>query len=254
MNFSWIDDLQNIKEKVYSQGNQDGIIKSIFEHIGTTNKYCVEFGYNSNTLVGGSGSNVARLVLNDWWDCLLLDCDFENPVINLYREFLTPKNICEVFKKYAVPQHPDYVSIDVDSTDLWLMKAMLEGGYRPRLISVEYNANFPLGHAYTVLPGTKYTGDMVYGASFSALDMVAWLYDYGLIAVADRWADLFFVRRDIIRTLPFSWKFKELTGIQCHKPTTRERLKFLVQYPSLDPIPEEIIKNNPNVFRFAESI
>ena len=34
----------------------------------------------------------------------------------------------------------DYISIDVDSTDVWLMHALLSGGYAPRVLSIEFNA------------------------------------------------------------------------------------------------------------------
>ena len=83
---NWIDELQAVTKRVYSQENQDGIIESIFKHIGTTNKQCVEFGFNSRELTTGSGSNVARLVVEDGWTPLLLDSDYENPSINLHRE------------------------------------------------------------------------------------------------------------------------------------------------------------------------
>jgi len=118
----WIEKIYGNLKKMYSQSVQDGIIENIFKNIGTTNKFCVEFGFNSTTLEGGSGSNTANLILNEGWEALLLDGSNSNPEINLHQVFLTPENIVETFNKYNVPKDLDYLSIDVDSIDLWLLK------------------------------------------------------------------------------------------------------------------------------------
>jgi hypothetical protein len=46
-------------------------------------------------------------------------------------------NIVDIFKKHDVPREPDYVSIDIDSYDIWLFKALVSGGFRPRVLTVE---------------------------------------------------------------------------------------------------------------------
>ena len=55
---------------------------------------------------------------------------------------LTPENIGEAFRSAGVPEDVDYVSIDVDSIDVWLLHGLLSSGYRPRVLSVEFNRNF----------------------------------------------------------------------------------------------------------------
>lgn len=249
---NWIDQIEFKTKKVYSQGNQDGIIEYIFENIGTTNKFCVEFGFNSDTLTGGTGANTARLVVEDKWKCLLLDGSHENISINLHKEFLTFENIGNIFKKYLVPLAPDYISIDVDSIDLWLMKSLLITGYRPRLFSVEYNSNFPLEYSYTANKETRYIKDMVYGASLLALNKVAEQFDYTLIAGV-RTLDLFFLRNDLLTCIPPSIeKFKNLTSLQCHGPSKRERFKCFIEYPSLIPLSDELLNQMPQIFRIND--
>jgi hypothetical protein len=246
---SWIDKLQGIHKRIYSQSYQDGILEYIFANIGITNKLCVEFGFNSETLTGGSGSNVANLVLNHDWKCVLLDGGFENKEINLHKEFLTPENIVSVFKKYLVPTEPDYVSIDVDSIDLWLMHAMLKGGFNPRVISIEYNSNFPIEMSVTVKKSNKWNGDMIYGASLSALNKVADKFGYFLVAVCNQ-LDLFFVRWDLLEDqFPEIEQFRRFTGLPLHPETTMERCKQLVQYPSGEELTNEYVTNNPQIFR-----
>ena len=195
----WIADLPNRGRRWFSQGLQDGFIEAIFENVKTANNppFCVEFGFDRPSFFGGCGPNTGYLVLNQGWKCLLLDGTNENHSINLYKYFLTPENICSIFKKYEVPCEPDYVSIDVDSIDLWLFKAVLEE-YKPRVVSVEYNNNFPIDAAITLLPGFMWDGkDKAYGASIKALKMVGEEFGYSIVCIYFG-CDIFFVRNDLL--------------------------------------------------------
>lgn len=244
---NWMSDIHEHAKKVYSQVGQDGIIEYIFKNIGTTTKYCVEFGFDCTDLMGGegaAGSNVARLVLENEWGALLLDADHENPEIKLHKERLTPENILDVFKKYYAPKLIDYISIDVDSIDLWLFRALLAGNFRPRLVSVEYNANFPVDVSMTVKPDTTWQNmDAVYGASLFALVKVAEEFDYSLVAAIKHF-DLFFVRKDLLGELqaPKVSSFEQFTGLATHAKPSRERSDCFVEYPSMAPISNELKK------------
>jgi hypothetical protein len=200
--YDWVRDLatRRFPRGPRSQGGQDGILAEIFRHVRPANTppFCAEFGFNADTLTGGSGSNVATLVLDHGWRALLLDERYENPAINLRREFLTSANIAETFRTWGVPERPDYVSIDVDSVDLWLFRA-LAPRFRAAVYSVEYNAHFPLDAAVTIVddPTVRWRGDRAYGASLRALVMVAREHGYSLVAVEPA-LDAFFIRDDLI--------------------------------------------------------
>ena len=184
-----------------------------------------QFGFNSTSLTGGSGSNTASLILNENWDSLLLDGSNENPAINLRKHFLSSSNICDVFRKYNVPREPEYISIDVDSTDLWLFDALLEN-YRAMVFSVEYNSHFPLDKAITFpnSPEERYEGDRGYGASLKALNMVASEHGYSLLWVVPP-LDAFFIRNDLIEdgtgnvVFPLE-KWRSCTKIVCESIIT----------------------------------
>jgi hypothetical protein len=198
---NWLLDIAKYEKRIHSQWTQDGVFEHLFNkiHCMPPKPFCVEFGFNSQSLIGGSGANVANLVLNKQWKSLLLDVDYENPAINLFKHQLTSDNICDVFKQYNVPRAPALVSIDVDSTDLWLMKAILTR-YRPYVISVEYNAQFPNDRAIsfrntkTEAPGNS---NRVYGASLKALNIVAESSGYSLVYVVTG-LDAIFLRNDLI--------------------------------------------------------
>jgi len=245
---NWTTQIAKHERRVYSQRGQDGVLEFVFSNVTTANRppFCVEFGFNANSLTGGSGSNVANLVLNSHWSCLLLDANYENSEINLHRRLLRSDNICHVFREFEVPSEPEYVSIDVDSTDLWLFRALLEQ-FRPMLVSVEYNANFPLDYAITHPPDCcLFNGECTYGASLKALELVARNFSYALIHVV-RGLDAFFIRRDLVAgmKLPELAEFADQTGFHCHRRTTLERTKTFLDY-------EEYVRNGGDVVRAQE--
>lgn len=49
----------------------------------------------------------------------------------------------------------DFLSVDVDSYDFFMLETILQGGYKPRVIMVEYNANFELNEAKSITKPEK---------------------------------------------------------------------------------------------------
>lgn len=121
--------------KVFSQNGEDGIIERIFESIGTTNKYYVEFGVED-----GTECNTRHLRENKNWSGLMMDGGNENKKINLQKEFIYADNICGLFRKYDVPKEFDFLSTDIDYNDFYVLNEILKCGFRPRVICSEYNA------------------------------------------------------------------------------------------------------------------
>ena len=107
----------------------------------------------------------------------------------------TPDNIVSLFDKYRVPIEPDYVSID---TDMWLLKALIEGGYRPRVVSVEYNINMPIDAVLVQAPNSGNVFDYAFGASLRAAATVAEELSY-VVAHVVKGLDVMLVRGDLMR-------------------------------------------------------
>lgn len=126
-----------------AQGVQDLILNKIFEFITPKHKYFVEFGFDATEYKDSMGANTASLH-KQGWSGLLLDRESENPRINLHKELVTPSNIVSLLEKYNVPYDVDYISIDVDSVDVFIFFAILQSKYRPAVISSEYNCLLPL--------------------------------------------------------------------------------------------------------------
>jgi len=206
---------------LFSQSYQDQLIELMVGDFDV-DKFCVEVGFNAKELLDGSGSNCANLVVNHGWQSLLLDAEYENESINLRKELLTRENIVEVFLKYRVPLHPGYISIDVDSIDLFLFKACAEK-YRPLLYSVEYNANFPFNVQATASPNwAPWQNNKAFGASLSSLVEVADQAGYALLWIVEPF-DAFFIKKEIFEKDPGKYvfntrHFRKKTLIDVHKP------------------------------------
>jgi hypothetical protein len=138
--------LDSKEKKKFSQNGEDGIVEALLEYIGTKHKYYVEFG-TSDTVE----CNTRFLRENKTgWRGLLMDGGFEKPEINLHKEFIRHDNIVKLFEKYNVPKEFDLLSVDTDFKDYWLLKAILEANYRPRIIIAEINTFLGFERAATV--------------------------------------------------------------------------------------------------------
>lgn len=212
-----------VQSRVTSQGGQDGTLASIFSAIGETNRFYVEFGFNAVEFSGGSGANSYQLKLRGW-SGVLLDGENENPAIRLYAHRVTPEIIVGIFERYGVPHDLDYLSVDIDSIDFWIVRALLLGGFRPRVFSIEYNGNFhssscvvPRRRAPLVYPHTQ-----LYGASLGALEALAKEFGNGIVDVVSL-LDVFMVRCDIMASPSRNRPFSPVSPSQFPWPHTCQR-------------------------------
>jgi hypothetical protein len=193
-------DLNLYQTRILSQWGQDGVLDKIFNTIGTTNKYFVEFGSSGTDSGMGNTAQLRR----KGFDGLLMDGS-EKPYgedVNDRRypvkiEFVKPSNINQLFKKYNVPTEFDLLSIDVDGQDFHIWNNL--EGYSPRVVSIEMN--------YHIDPGFDkvgpcdddwvWNGWFIYGASITALKKLGNKKGYSLVASCT--SDAIFVRNDLIK-------------------------------------------------------
>lgn len=127
-----------------SQNGEDGVLNYIFKKIGTINKYFVEFGAGD----GEWFSNSFYFRKNLSWTGLLLEGNLESikkakKNINLQHEIITKENINDLFKKYNVPKDFDLLSLDIDSYDYQIFKAIDNNLFSPRVIIIETHPGLP---------------------------------------------------------------------------------------------------------------
>ena len=231
---NYLFDLSKYEKSIYSQNEQDGILQKLFAHIPPVNTppLCIEFGFPSHAL--GEFSNSANLVLNKGWKCLLFDISHENPEINLHKAFITSENVCGLFEKHQVPRKFEYLCIDIDSTDLWVLAAVLKK-FQPLVLTVEYNACFPFKETITFPNNLQefWEEDTVFGCSVGAIALVAKQFHYKIVYVGA--GDVYLVHQSCVKglhPLPLHYFSKILKRApqKNHASCTSGREKIMIDY------------------------
>ena len=198
------------KNKYFSQFGEDGIIEEILDRLSkhiTLDKWCSEFGawdgvYLSNTcyfikekqyraiLIEGDKSKISDLERNFPQD--------EIHKVNKLVSFDGRNSLENIFDKYKIPSNFDFLSIDVDGVDYYILKSL--NHYKPKVICIEFNPTMP-----NVVDFVQ-SKDMAVkqGCSARALVRLGTEKGYSLIASTD--CNLIFIDSNlskyVIETLP----------------------------------------------------
>ena len=198
--------LNHYEYRVYSQNGEDGIIAEIFNRIGTTNKFFVEFGAGS-----GVENNTAFLLIKGWSGLWIEGDRSHFKTINQKFGFLLgtslkavntivkAENIESILQENRVPQEFDLLSIDIDGNDFWVWNAI--SWFKPRVVIIEHNAIFPPDIDWVIKynPNFKYNRyTSFFGASLKALEKLGTKKGYTLVACESKGINAFFVRSDLI--------------------------------------------------------
>jgi hypothetical protein len=199
------------ENKIHSQNGEDGIIKFIFDKIGTTNKIAVEFGVSA----GGSGLETNTLQLSKdewklyWYDILPITHVPQNCIFEQVK--LTVENIVSTFNASKIPKEFDLLSIDIDGNDYYIREALLE--FSPRVCIMEYNGSYDGVTEYIMPRNDEYIWtkkDTRFGASLKSLTMQADRLGYDLVYCESKGVNCFFVRKDINpfekQSSEYAWK------------------------------------------------
>jgi len=219
---------------------EDGIIERIFELIGTTNKYAIEFGGWDGVV----GSNTRNLLTNHGWSGLFIEGNEERSAqckIN-YKDndkvtsvvgfvgFLKNKKLDVYLKENNAPQSPDLLSIDIDGYDYHVWESLVE--HDPRVIIIEYNITVPKDVYYI----NAYTEEVMDGSSAAALVALAHKKGYELAAVT--MANCIFVKSEdyeklgiVDNSLDALWVDNLWSSGKCFYAYSDKKLIPVNQYP-----------------------
>jgi len=191
--------------KVYSQGDEDGIIAEIFRRIGGDSRVFVEFGVQT-----GIECNTLKLLLEGWRG-LWLEGDgdavrrihgthkpwVETDHLRVREAFVTAENIEALIVGGVQDRNVDLLSIDVDFNDYWIWKAI--DGIRPRVVMIEYNPVWapPVSVVVPYDPNGSWNGTNYFGASLEALVKLGRTKGYSIVGCSFTGANAFFVRDDL---------------------------------------------------------
>jgi hypothetical protein len=226
--------------QVFSQYGEDGIIQEIFNRIGTTNKYFIEFGVEN-----GLESNSMNLLYKDWkglWIdgnpeyCAQIKRRFSDFIgkdkLTISNSFITAENIQGLFQSAGSPTEPDLLSIDIDYNDYYVWQAIKD--YNPRVVIIEYNSTFRPDTHFVVTYHADRTSDgtSYFGASLLTYEKLAETKGYCLVGCSFSGANAFFVRKDLVSDL-----FEAPFTAENHYEPTRYFLNYKAGHPK-NHIPE----------------
>lgn len=172
---------------INSQHGEDGILKAIFERIGTTTKYAVEFG-------GWDGiylSNIRDLIVSDGFGGLFIEGE-KDRADNLMKNYADYPNVrCEaafvgfrgdntldkILARNNAPEMIDLLSIDIDGYDYHVWDALKN--YKPRVVIIEYNPSIP----NDMMVINPYDENIFMGSSATAIVELGRKKGYSLVAV-----------------------------------------------------------------------
>ncbi len=216
--------LERFEYSWLSQNGEDGILRYVFDQIGSESRWLVEFGF------GAKQCNALRLLVKEGFSGLLMDGASEN--VDLFnsaatklklgdraiavQSFITRANLEELIVSHEVPYDIDFLSIDVDGNDYWLWETL--NCVSPRVVCIEYNAGLgpelsvtvPYDDAFERF--AKHPGGFFYGASLAALVKLGEQKGYYLIGCDSTGTNAFFLRNDVaidgLPKLPTSEAFR----------------------------------------------
>lgn len=189
----------------FSQLDEVGILNSILSHLPpSTPKRFIEFGVGD-----GTENNSLDFILNGWgvwWfgnEELALQVPNNLERLKYTKDWITLPKLNEVtpqLKKF----YPGIISMDLDGNDYHFTKHLLESGIRPAIWVQEYNANFGPILEWVMPYNEKHSWDLstYWGASLNSFVMLFESHDYSLVTCNLTGVNAFFVRSDLLPSLP----------------------------------------------------
>lgn len=206
-------DARQAEFRVFSQWGEDGIIQYLLRRVAIERRLFVEFGVENYL-----EASTRFLLTKDQWRGLVIDGSAENidfirrdPIYwatNLKAEcaFVTKDNINELLARNGIAGDIGLLSVDIDGNDYWVWQAI--DTISPRIVICEYNSQFGPTAAVTTPYDPAFVRDsahfskIYYGASITALCSLGIKKGYSLVASNSAGNNVFFVRDDLLGSLP----------------------------------------------------
>jgi hypothetical protein len=196
--------------RVYSQGDEDGILVFLFAAVGLGSRVCVDVCSGRPI-----GSNATNLICNWGFTGLLVDSDdgvtadarsfySRHPDTAVYpptcvSAWVTAENVNEILLSHGVEGEIDMLSIDLDGMDYWIWRAL--SVVRPRVVVLEIQDIWGPDASVTVPYDPQFRRpDASYnycGASLAAMASLSESKGYKLIGTNSLGQNAFFVRADV---------------------------------------------------------
>ena len=189
----------------FSQNGEDGIIDVLRRQLQAPNRYIFEIGS-----ADGTENNSSWLLLAERYEGLMIEGDPRQSARarrNVARYsigsecmsmFVTLGTVDAIMQKLAF-MDPDVFSLDIDGNDYHIANALFERGFRPKIVSVEYNSAFGSDRSVTSVYSddfqrtTAHPSGLYYGVSIAAWKNFFGSRGYQFITVDANGVNAFFV-------------------------------------------------------------
>jgi len=168
-------------------------------------KFAVDFGANDG--LGPSQAlfqqqNYAGLLVEGNPDYMpSLQAMYPEDRVQKVSAYITPFTAMDLL--HNSPMNPFFFKIDIDADDCATIAVMLQSGFQPRVIQMEFNYDIPWPWAFSVYPLSHYAYTVHYGFQSCSLAF-AWAlmktYQYCLVSVGGT-KDLIFVHESSMQGL-----------------------------------------------------
>ena len=184
--------------KVYSQNDEDGLIEEILRRCGLDHAGSfIELGVGD-----GTENNTLNLVLKGWRGLWLggepVRVHHDGKRLRFRECWIDRDNVMDLVNEELAAlgvEQPDVMSVDLDGNDYHVNEALLQGGFRPALWVVEYNARFSPATRW-VMPydaNHRWASTDYYGASLAAFTDLFARAGYRLVCCNANGVNAFFV-------------------------------------------------------------
>lgn len=202
--------------RLFAQNEEDGMVLALLQTAGVSTRRFVEIGS------GATGGNSGVLAAEFGWRGLMVDYDAAS-VAKCRERFgdgervtceqfeITAENIDRIIEDHGLAGEVDLFSLDIDSYDYWVLKAMT--ACKPRVMVLEYNSLFGPELAVTVPPDAPLNGSPkgYHGVSLAAWAKLATDRGFRLLACDQSGTNAFFLRNDLrpeIKAVPVDRAFR----------------------------------------------
>jgi hypothetical protein len=154
------------EKRVFSQHSEDGILEFLVDIVQPANKTFLEIGWGTGIV------NCCRnLLQNHGFSGTGIDAKeskLKHHRLTTHSKFLSLNDVDFVLETQGLS--PTVFSLDIDSFDWHLLKAMLIQGFRPDIVVHEYNSHFGPDWCYSSRYGSNihYDAKIRFGASLAA--------------------------------------------------------------------------------------
>lgn len=142
--------LQSFEKNIHSQAGEDGVLEHIFEVIGVSKDWCVEFG----AWDGKHLSNTYKL-MQEGWSGVFIEGSKKRyqDLIETYKgnskaypvcafvNFEGENNLDNILVKTPIPKDFALLGIDIDGNDYHIWNSL--SIYKPKVVVIEYNPAIP---------------------------------------------------------------------------------------------------------------